>query len=189
MKSSAENARKIVEQLGGSLNGTSVYLDEASERVTDTDIETILVHLKNLPKFSLGVADSDITDQTLHRLSAYPNLVDLCLTGTSVTDAGVRSLSDLHNLKSLILNETAVTDAGLASLHGLPNLARLGLGPNVTDQSVDTLHSFPNLRWLILEPRQRCQFTDTAFATIKSEMQSVHILLGGSDPNSDNELV
>jgi hypothetical protein len=181
-------AKALITQLGGELNGTSIYLDEATQTVTHAHLQTLLPLLSSLPNLSIGIADSQITDNTLAFLSDFTNINDLCLTGTSITDAGIASLATLTGLTGLVLNETYVSDIGVHALRPLVQLKRLGLGPNVTDDCVETIRSFKNLRHLTLEPRDRCQISDSTLSALKSEMK-ILIAIGGADPNTPTEYV
>ena len=67
-------------------------------------------------------------DQTLDTLILFPDLKGLSLAESQITDSGMAKLSRLKELQKLDLSDTRVSDAGLKQLQGLENLGELDVG-------------------------------------------------------------
>ena len=90
----------------------------------------------------LGLARTQITDQSLGLVGQFPKLSYLNLKDTSVTDTGLARLSGLKNLTSLNLYGTRITDASIKTLGKYPNLKKLYLAnTGVTRSMVERLTS------------------------------------------------
>jgi hypothetical protein len=87
----------------------------------------------------LQMANPDVTDQTLERLSGMDQLQDLDLANTQVSDAGLKLLKDLPALSTLRLKNTKITDQGFhESLAGKESLRRLDVtGTQVSHESIE----------------------------------------------------
>jgi Leucine-rich repeat (LRR) protein len=81
-----------------------------------------LKHLK-----TLILSSSQITDQGLETLTAFPHLEQLVLAGSQITDGGLEQIAQLKSLKSLNLSDTNIGDAGIAHLKSLSGLEQLYL--------------------------------------------------------------
>jgi hypothetical protein len=75
----------------------------------------------------LDLADAEVTDEGLARLSSLVGLRRLNLRNTLVSDAGLVSLKGLTRLQELDLSATEVSDAGLVHLQRMTGLKRLDL--------------------------------------------------------------
>ncbi|HEV8061941.1 MAG TPA: hypothetical protein VGP68_18830 [Gemmataceae bacterium] len=109
---------------------------------------------------------TQVMDEDLLQLKAFPNLRTLNLYGTHITDAGLENLVPLRGLQTLRLANTEVTDAGLQSLQKLPDLRELGLThTKVTDQGLATLANMKTLTELTLSGSQ---ITDAGLKQLRS---------------------
>jgi hypothetical protein len=94
---------------------------------------------------------SQITDENMMLLKAFPKLEKLSLNGTKITDAGLEPLKELMGLQKLYLVDTKITDAGLAHLKGLAGLRILSLvGTEITDEGIEPLKEIANLQELFI---------------------------------------
>ena len=87
----------------------------------------------------LQMANPDVDDAVVARLSGFDRLRELDLGDTKVTDASLAVLRDLPALTTLRLRNTGITDAGFrASLAGKESLSRLDLtGTAVAAETID----------------------------------------------------
>ena len=100
-----------------------VDLSIASPNITNGAMQDI-VKLKNLTW--LGIAYTQIGDETLNRLSELPELKTLWLS-PRVTNAGLPTVAALQKLESLYLSGKQINDLGLPHLAGMKNLKALDL--------------------------------------------------------------
>ncbi|RYD35920.1 MAG: hypothetical protein EOP87_06445, partial [Verrucomicrobiaceae bacterium] len=93
-----------------------------------------------------------LDDATFAKFSPlFPQLVEADLSGTIITDASVAKLSAAPELKKLRLAETAITDASIDTLVKLGKLESLNLyGTKVTNAGVLKLAALPELKSLYL---------------------------------------
>ncbi len=97
----------------------------------------------------LQMANRDVSDETLARLSGFANLRELDLSDSSVTDAGLLVLRDLPRLETLRLARTRITDPGFSrALQDKESLRMLDLsGTGVTRETVNA--------WKGLKPKRK----------------------------------
>jgi hypothetical protein len=108
-----------------------------------------MVYLQNLPLLALELAEVELTDKGLERVSQVSSLLRLDLEGTKVTDGGIAKLRRLAHLVTLRLDATRVTDAGLTPLVGLPALENLMVGQtSITDKGLAEIAKMRNLIYL-----------------------------------------
>jgi hypothetical protein len=109
-----------------------IYLMGA--KATDERVRECLV--PTLHYIDLG--ETPVTDQTLERLGALPELTNLHISSPKATDAGAAHLAGAKTLISVYLTECSqVTDAGIQNLATLPELIDLVVvGTKVTDAGV-----------------------------------------------------
>ncbi len=162
-------------------DGNLVFL---MDPVDSTDLPTLRVQrarragfLSNLPDpdmpFGLQFSNSNLMDEVLPDLAAYPSVELLNLDGRYVTDAGLPALAELPNLRVLHLGNTRITDAGMADLAELTQLEWLSLqNTPITDAGLQELAELTNLQSLYLEGTQ---VTDAGL-TVFAEMESLRIL-------------
>jgi hypothetical protein len=105
----------------------------------------ILVHYDDrLPGNPVIMLDAtnhqQLRDEWTRFFSAFPQLRQVGLSGTSLSDAGLDGLADVAGLESLYLAETKITDAGLAKLAACKNLRFLDVeGTPVTAAGMTAL--------------------------------------------------
>lgn len=73
----------------------------------------------------LRLGDTELTDESLKKISLLSNLEKLWLNNNKITDAGMSSLIGLKNLSYLNVSHTGITINGLKQLSSLPNLNSL----------------------------------------------------------------
>ncbi len=97
-----------------------------------------LPHLSAYPDLvDLDLSGVSITDADLVHIRPLTKLERLHLAGAKLTDASVPMLLTMRELRDLNLSGSHLTDAGLAALVGLENLHSLYLGrANVSDEAV-----------------------------------------------------
>jgi Leucine-rich repeat (LRR) protein len=101
------------------------------------------------PVTTVNLALSQVTDENMAILKAFPKVQKLSLNGTKISDAGLEPLKELAGLQKLYLVDTKITDAGLAHLKGLVNLHVLSLvGTQLTDEGLEQLKEMENLQEL-----------------------------------------
>jgi hypothetical protein len=123
-------------------------LDRAED---DTELAALIARLKLLndlheaQTLSLG---SDVTNNGLRSLNAFPSLTTLILQSTLVTDAGLEELRHLTKLAELKIYSAPITNKGLMHLAQIPNLHRLFIAAKrVTPQGVAQLQAMrPDLK-------------------------------------------
>lgn len=146
-----------------------------SAPVTDAQLKK-LSQLKPVI-YSLGLANSNITDIGVSELAKINSLRSIDLGGTKITDESLKSLASLKQLRRLNLRKTGVTDAGLVQLQSNSNLDALdlayteltGLGfkgftakivelylndTKINDHGVKTITKFNNIQVLDLSGTQ-----------------------------------
>jgi len=126
-KISFQEARGLVESLGGEIRGNSESDEPTSVRV---DL--------------MGKA---VDDSVVRKLAGYPQLTALSLWGmASVTDDGMAALAHCGNLKSLQLQAPAVGDVGAGSLAKVTGLTSLTLSNTaITDDGLKEIATLPRL--------------------------------------------
>ena len=93
--------------------------------------------------------NTNLADDDLKQLQAFPDLQCLYIDRTTIGDAGLLHLTALSRLQFLYLDRTCVTDAGLASLTKLPKLHELSLGKTqITDAGLRELANMKQLQFL-----------------------------------------
>ena len=129
------------------LNLTSLSVDE-NPNLTNEALRNIGL-LANLEK--LYVVEIAIDDLALEFIRKAPSLRSLGLGNTDVTDEGLPNLSELKNLEVLDLSGTWITDQGIPALMELDKLKCLGLaGCNISSKALQYLKSLRNLQNLDL---------------------------------------
>jgi hypothetical protein len=130
----------------------------------------------------LDLRNTNITDEGLRHLKAFPKLRQLVLGNeelsglpasvqpkSAITDAGLVHLRELSHVTSLSLSGLPITDDGLAALGELPDLLSLYLSrTKVQGPGLGRLQSLANLAVLDLDGSQ---VTD----------EGLHFLAGASD--------
>jgi Leucine-rich repeat (LRR) protein len=105
-----------------------------------------------------------ITDRDLQRISQWPRLEILHLSGRQITDKGVAYLRSLPRLVSLSLIDTSVTDAGLESLGKIQKLMELCLkGSPITGEGFS---EFSRLEDLVDLDLTGTRITDTGMVAL-----------------------
>lgn len=99
----------------------------------------------------LSLSATEITDDAVEHLQAFPALEILHVAAEGITDRGLDRLTQMQSLKELHLGDgwgtAAITLAGLNKLVALPQLEHLGLnGLPLTDEALATLQNFPALQ-------------------------------------------
>ena len=88
----------------------------------------------------IGLARTQITDQSLVLIGQFEQLSYLNLKETQITDTGLTELSGLKNLVSLNLYGTKVSDIGLKALEKCSSLRKLYLTKtDVTEAAIERL--------------------------------------------------
>ncbi|MBK1854716.1 hypothetical protein JO972_07085 [Verrucomicrobiaceae bacterium 5K15] len=113
----------------------------------DADLSNLDGVAEAVTEIDLGA--SQVTDQGIAKLAAFPNLRTIKLNGTAVSDKGLQALAGLEHLESVNLYNTAITDAGLKALHGKTKLVKVylwqtqvtGAGVKELEQSLHTAQS------------------------------------------------
>ncbi|MFP6584453.1 MAG: c-type cytochrome domain-containing protein [Candidatus Hydrogenedentota bacterium] len=89
---------------------------------------------------SLGLANSQISDDGLSRLKSLSKLTNLDLGGTRIGDEGIAHLEGLEHIETLNLIRTQVTDDGLNFLGDLNHLKKVyAWGSQITREGADRL--------------------------------------------------
>lgn len=118
-----------------------------------------LTSLTNLTRLEFN-GRSQFTDQSMHRLEAFPRLNHLGLGWTRITDDGLRSIGQLTNLTRLsLVSEVShsnfggegITDRGFKELQGLTRLEHLSvMNAALTDEGLSVLEGMTELKGLAL---------------------------------------
>jgi internalin A len=116
----------------------------------DTELVALIARqklLNDLNKAQTLRLDSDVTNNGLRSLNAFPSLTTLFLHSTQVTDAGLKELTHLTNLAVLKIYSAPITNAGLMHLAQIPKLRLLVIAARkVTPQGIAQLQAMrPNL--------------------------------------------
>jgi hypothetical protein len=95
---------------------------------------------------------SDVPDEVIARLAAFPKLQKLGLIGgQKLTDTGLKNIAALKGLTDLNLRNSHVTAAGIKHLAGLPNLKSVFFfDVKLTTEAMKELEVFPALEELRL---------------------------------------
>lgn len=117
--------KSLAEQIDEVLAGRSNEVRVTQREVRPEDLAHIEAVIDSLERLNLGRTTFD--DDSLRRLEAFKNLVQLRLHAPGATDEGVAHLAALGQLKYLHLIDVPVTDAGLKKLRSLPRLESLYL--------------------------------------------------------------
>ncbi len=93
------------------------------------------LYLKNNPQ---------LTDRAIDNLQAFPNLIELDLTGTGITDAAISKLQKMPKLMALHIGNTKLSGEGLPKLK---NVTMLYVNDGVlTDKFIDQMASMKNVQ-------------------------------------------
>jgi hypothetical protein len=107
-------------------SGMSAEQKQAIDEVNKIKGATVGVDSKKpgMPVVSAMMIGDEITDASLEKLKAFPQLKSLSLANTKVTDAGLKHLEGLSQLKELTIHFTPkVTESGVRDLQkALPDL-------------------------------------------------------------------
>jgi hypothetical protein len=107
-------------------SGMSAEQKQAIDEVNKIKGASVGVDSKKpgMPVVSAMMIGEDITDASLEKLKAFPQLRSLSLANTKVTDAGLKHLEGLTQLKELTIHFTPkVTETGVRDLQkALPDL-------------------------------------------------------------------
>jgi hypothetical protein len=119
-----------------------------------------------------------LTDKSLSKIKALPNLRLLNLRGTAVSDAGLAHLKDARGLRHINLVETTITDRGLAYLY-----QRLPL------EEVELVDMLPMLGHAIGTPRPvtRTLVTSQGVLELKDRLPRCLVVYGRYLPASSDE--
>ncbi|MBW3600745.1 MAG: hypothetical protein KY475_26205 [Planctomycetes bacterium] len=100
---------------------------------------------------AIDASDSNVGDDELAQIAAFPWLEELMLGGSKVTDAGVAPLTSLPRLRRLFLDGLPITDEGLKPLGRLRRLEVLSLAETqITDDGAADLRGLADLQVLNL---------------------------------------
>ena len=117
-------------------------------RISDKSMSRIATHHKLQ---SLGLVNTQITDDGARSLATLTELRTLNLQGTHITDRTLANLSDLTQLKDLRLGKTAVSDEGLRHFRKFTELESLDVSETkVHGPGIAELHSLCKLQRLSL---------------------------------------
>lgn len=125
----------LADQAEAVRQGKSVLIRLDHTKVTDDDLSELDDLADKLER--LNLAQADLTDTGLERISHLEHLVQLRLRSPRITDGGIAHLQQLKRLRHLHLLEVPLTGAGLALLHPLATLDSLYLdGTRATDAAL-----------------------------------------------------
>lgn len=100
---------------------------------------------------SLDLADTDLTDAGMPKLSMFVNLTRLSLFYCNITNAGLRHIAKLKSLEVLNLDSREISDEGLRHLQQLGNLKSLDIfSGRITDAGCSHLSEISSLECLEL---------------------------------------
>lgn len=98
------------------------------------------------PVMGISLSRSEVTDEDLFVLTAFPQLDLLYLSFSALTDAGLAHLKHLTALQTLDLDYVNITDKGLVHLKALRGLHNLSIDETkITDAGLAHLEAFPDL--------------------------------------------
>jgi len=117
--------RSLAEQIDDVLARRSNEIRVTQREVRPQDLAQVEAVADSLERLNLGRTTFD--DDSLRRLGAFKNLLQLRLQAPGATDEGVAHLAELGQLKYLHLIDVPVTDAGLEKLRSLARLESLYL--------------------------------------------------------------
>ncbi len=122
---------------------TIAFFEKAGGVVTKDDQANVV---------GVNLAQAEVTDADLEKLTNFPHLARLDLWGANVTDRGMDSVAKLAELKNLSLENTEITAAGLEKLKPLRQLRVINLRrcSNLTDEALAKLATFADLEQLLL---------------------------------------
>ena len=135
--------------------------------------------LRRLPRLSIDLSGTRITDAGLEQLATMPEITGLTLTDTQITDSGLAGFGSLPKLMLLDLSGTPVGDQGIASLRQCERLPFLWLGTESTNASLRYLAEWKDdLQFLSLEGTQ---ITDEDLRLLQGVPHRMlhHLVLGG----------
>lgn len=97
---------------------------------------------------SLSIWSSEMTDEALINLRAWPQLERLELSGFPITNRSAPWIGGLHHLKELKIGEydSTLDDDGLAHFSELTSLEHLELPRTVSDRGIESLRAIKKLR-------------------------------------------
>jgi hypothetical protein len=142
-------------------------------------------------------------DEEVLKLSAFPSIVSLDLSGSQVTDHGLTLLRNLATLEVLDVSRTQVGDSGLEHVRNLPNLKKLIVAQTRVDGSflgdcpsgiefldasgtvvsTDHIGAVPSLQTLVL---RRWKTDRLALDRLASLPHLTHLDLSGTELTNDD---
>lgn len=99
-----------------SLNGCAVD-DAALKAIAESQPEL----------FSLSLASTLVTDESIGSIQKLPKLEWLRLSHTRITDAGIATLASHPSIKTLLLDDTRISDQALATFATMPKLKEISV--------------------------------------------------------------
>jgi len=109
---------------------------------------------------------SDVSDDQLASLEAFPEIRELDLTGTQIHDRGLAVLPKLRKLQALKLKGTRISSEGMQSLAEMTSLVLLDASnTNVSDDGLAVASHWTSLRYLSLN---NTTVSDAAIPYLKS---------------------
>ena len=129
--------------------------------------------LQQLPRVSVELTHSPITDEAVATLAKVPGLQILFVSLTAVSDRGIVQLAEAERLVMLGATRTRITDASLAEIAKLPRLRVLLVGfNNITDEGLRYLKDCPALEWVHVV---NTQVTPEGIAELQQARPHLHI--------------
>lgn len=135
-----------------------------------------LTHIGHLPKLSFVVLEGNaITDDGLKVIAnpkTFVSLTSIGLTDTQITDEGLVHLKNLKNLQRLYMGRTRITSKGVAQLTDMPQLESLSFSASSVDDAMTALLAeMKTLRKLELHG----PFTDKLKAELRQKLPKCEI--------------
>jgi len=128
---------------------------------------------------------TDLTDETVARLSCLTSLRTLRLSDTDLSDAALRRLSHLPKLEALYIDGTRISDEGAAALARLKNLKTLNMASTeITDSALPKLASLSRLRWLDLSFTHISDAGMVQYGDARDETNPVTVYLLGTETSN-----
>jgi internalin A len=120
-------------------------LNFGDRKISDSTLGLVV---KSVPYVrSLGLYQSNVTDEGLKMMEGMKYLEVLYLNHCDVTDEGMKTIATIESLTHLDLESTKVSDAGMTTIKGLPKLEELTISKTaVTDAGLRELKAMKSLK-------------------------------------------
>ncbi|MEZ6055382.1 MAG: hypothetical protein R3C01_01635 [Planctomycetaceae bacterium] len=123
---------------------------------------------------SIDGRDTQFTDNDLRLLSAFPELKQLNLRGTTISPGGVAVLSRMYKLEFLGLGQTSFSDRDVLALQSLTQLRYLSLADTrITDEALAHLMIMHHLEGLNLKGTR---VTPQGVASLRSKLSKCRVV-------------